>query len=83
MSFDDMPRFKPPNPLPCGCGLVGIDGINVAGTHTEFRNIEIRFCPLHSSAAELLEALERLLGPYHQNDEPFARAVIAKAKGNA
>lgn len=46
------------NPLPCGCGVKGTPGINLAGTRTEHTNLHVWFCPLHRAAPEMLAALK-------------------------
>lgn len=55
--FDDLPRFRDPIAQPCGCALRGREGINMRGTHTEWRDIHNVLCPLHAAAPDLLEAL--------------------------
>jgi len=83
-NFDDLPKFRQPNPLPCGCGIVGIPGLNLAGTKTEHRQLSIAFCPLHASAPAMLTILKRYLdgsdvcGVVAALDDDV-RAVIAKA----
>ena len=65
----------------CGCAVVQ----DRAGAHTG-----IRYCPLHEAAPALLEALERIVGPYYRAEGPDqqitvqedvqARAAIAQAR---
>jgi len=50
-----------PNPLPCGCGVMGRAGFNAEGTLVEYKGLHIKFCPKHAAAPELYEALEKLL----------------------
>jgi hypothetical protein len=59
--FDELPFQRKPNPLPCGCGIFGVEGINVDGSETEFRDLHIRYCPVHAAAPSLLAELEATL----------------------
>lgn len=90
--FDDLPEVKKPNPLPCGCGIVGIRGINRDGTAEEWRDKAIRFCPLHAGAEEMFAALKNMLrccvGNYEQGSpaalaQKEASTVIAKIEGKS
>lgn len=56
VSFDELPSVAKPNPLPCGCAIVGVPGLNRDATMTEYRNKQIRFCPVHEAAPDLLAA---------------------------
>ena len=83
--------IKPPNPFPCGCGIMGTPTISFEGTRTEHTNLFIRFCPLHTAAPKLLEALTELLrvdDEWHgsvnsemSNARQAARTAIKEAEG--
>ncbi len=87
--FDDMPLVKDPNPLPCGCCIVGVSGFN--RDEIVYRNLSTSFCNIHAAAPELLAALENFVltsnraGYEFDTNEPelWAKIVsaIAKAKG--
>jgi hypothetical protein len=62
--YDELPFFRMPNPLPCGCAIVGIQGINLLGTHTESRDSHIRYCPTHAAAPELVKVLRDFVEHY-------------------
>ena len=86
MDFDDLPEIRKPNPLPCGCAIVGVCGINISGTRSEYRDSHIRFCPTHAAAPDLLEALEKLLdmvtdSRLHGDEVDLAAEAIYKARG--
>jgi len=80
-----------PNPLPCGCGAVGIPELDHGEARERFSSTHVRFCPLHQAAGELLEALKSLLSwvelsfgvkaEQQMEDHPMrpAYAAIAKA----
>jgi len=50
-----------PNPLPCGCGAVGIRELDHGEARERFSSIHIKHCRLHAAAPPLYEALEELL----------------------
>ncbi|HUX11855.1 MAG TPA: hypothetical protein VMW87_02435 [Spirochaetia bacterium] len=53
-----------PNPLPCGCGAVGIRELDHGEAREQFSGIHIKHCPLHAAAPKLYAALKRML-PYY------------------
>ena len=50
-----------PNPLPCGCGVMGRAGFNAEGTLVEYKGLYIKFCPKHAAAPEIYKALEAVI----------------------
>jgi len=51
------------------------------GCHLKPETLEIKYCPLHGAAPEMLEELERLAEAlWWQSDDPIYQ-IIAKAKG--
>ena len=58
--------IKDPNPLPCGCGIMGTPGINWEGTRTEHSDLFLRFCPLHSAAPGMLAACKSAIAVLSQ-----------------
>ncbi len=46
----------PPNPLPCGCAVLGTPEINIEGTMMEHKNQHVKHCALHAAAPALLKA---------------------------
>lgn len=75
---------KPPNPLPCGCGIKGTRGINFEGTRVEFTDAFIVFCPLHSVAPEMYAELKRLydrLESIDRDDYIRIGKILCKAEG--
>ncbi len=53
-----------PNPLPCGCGILGTPRLEGYGSDytliQHYDNLHIKFCPLHGAAPALLEALREI-----------------------
>ena len=57
----EKPKTKhPPNPLPCGCGAVGVMDLKSFEATVRYKNIHVRFCPLHGAAPKLLRALKSI-----------------------
>jgi hypothetical protein len=87
--FDDLPTIRPPNPLPCGCAMVGQEGINLSGTVMEYKDQHIRFCALHAAAEELLafaaQCVQDKLGvsPNKRNRAADILAKIAAGRQNS
>jgi hypothetical protein len=52
------PKPIPPNPLPCGCGMMGTRDIN-RDCQVVYRERFIHFCSLHRMAPRLLEIVRQ------------------------
>ena len=50
-----------PNPLPCGCGVMGTPGFNEEGTRIEYKRLHVKFCRKHAAAPKLYAALKAAL----------------------
>lgn len=71
---------QPPNPLPCGCGVKAIVGLNVEGTRTEYHHSHVSYCPLHAAAPDLADALEEIANHlYDKQDRARARELAREA----
>lgn len=89
-------KRPPPNPLPCGCVVMGYPELEAYGSDYELRmkykDQHVKHCPLHAAAPDLLAACE-LLDLIARNGigalidimpaVEAARAALAKAEGTA
>lgn len=84
---------RPPNPLPCGCAVMGYMDIEMFGDDCQLRerftDNHVVHCQIHGAAPKLLAACEAIAAAWDddeigQFDEAFielARAAIAEARG--
>lgn len=83
-------KNPPPNPLPCGCVVMGYMDIEMFGDDCQLRERftgnHVVHCPLHGAAPKLLAACEAIASSWDGETsiaEAFQllRAAIAEARG--
>lgn len=85
-----------PNPLPCGCGAMGIQDLENAVDdghclRVGYKNVHVVHCPLHGAAPDLLAACEAAYAVFFGNVAvpgtcdaiDILDAAIRKAKGQS